>query len=78
MVEENPVASVKSVRLSVIHCIPMRGAFGHGIGGSRVEWSGLRLRGRSRPEHLRRSSLVVTDLASRLGGEMRSDRLKEP
>lgn len=77
MVEENAVAGEDPVGLPVIHGVPMSRAFGCRVGGSRVERGGLRLRGRSRSEHLRRPGLVVPDVRPTGGGDVGAHGLEE-
>jgi len=41
VVEEDSVAGVQTVGLSVIDCVPMSSAFGRSVGRSRMEGRGL-------------------------------------
>ncbi|PON39167.1 LOW QUALITY PROTEIN: hypothetical protein PanWU01x14_306780 [Parasponia andersonii] len=77
MVEQDPIAGEDPISLPVIDRVPMRRAFRRGIGRSRVERRRLALRRGRRPEHLRRSGLVVPDVGPARGGDVRSDGLEE-
>nr|GMD49148.1 Uncharacterised protein [Ipomoea batatas] len=77
VVEEDSVAGEDPVGFSVIHGVPMRRAFGHRVGRSRMERSRLRLRRRSGSEHLRRSGLVVPDMNPTGRRDVRPHRLQE-
>lgn len=77
MIEQNPIAGEEPVGFSVVHGVPMSGAFRGRVRGSGVKWRGFRLGRRSGSEHLRGSGLVVPNVRSAGGHDVGSDGFEE-
>ncbi|KAF5735965.1 phytase family [Tripterygium wilfordii] len=77
VVEQDPVAGVQPIGLTVVHRVPVRGTFGRRVRRSRVKWSGFGLRRRCRSEHFGGSGLVIPDIVPPSGGDVRSHCLEE-
>jgi len=77
VIEKNAIAGVESIGLTVVHSVPVRSAFGGGVGGAWVEGGGFGLRRRGGAKHLGGPGLVVADVGAAGGGDVGADGLEE-
>src|SRR5205085_12540453 len=70
VVEENPVAAVYPVALSIVHGRPVRRYLRHAVGRARVKGGGLVLRRGRRAEHLARRGLVEASFDAGLANRL--------
>jgi len=77
VVEKNAIAGVESVGLTVVDGVPVRSAFGGGVGGAGVKGGGFGLRRRGGPEHLGGPGLVVADVGAAGVSDVGADGLEE-